>query len=201
MAFLSSTVSVGQSTRKSFFDQLLNNTIYLKSETAIFSGHKTFTGATVFIDIQTSTFSIHPQMPGIDSNTSTSGVSIQIPHCYASGTATTMVRLYKKIIEIGDWNMYVTGGGSGTSVKNVAHGIGTYKKIRNVFVIIRNDADVSYHPLNRGTDPTNTTLLAFLHSWDSSNIVLNVLVGGGFDSVSYNSTSYNRGWITIEYEV
>ncbi len=107
--------------------------------------------------------------------------------------------ILKKILEIGDWNMYVTGGGSGTGAKNVAHGIGDHKKIRNVFVIIRNDTDGLYHPLQRGLNTGDTVLMGFLHSWSFSNIVLNSLTGGGFDSTSYNSTSYNRGWVYIKH--
>ncbi len=108
--------------------------------------------------------------------------------------------ILKKILEIGDWNMYITGGGSGASTKDVAHGIADYKKIRTVFVIIRDDSDDLYLPLQRGVNPTDTTLSGFLHSWNSANVVLNVLIGGGFDITLYNSTSYNRGWVTIEYE-
>ncbi len=108
--------------------------------------------------------------------------------------------LATKIVRIGDWNMYVTGGGSGIGAKNVAHGIGDHKKIRNVFVIIRNDTDGLYHPLQRGLNTGDTVLMGFLHSWSSSNIVLNSLTGGGFDSTSYDSTSYNRGWVYIKHE-
>jgi len=189
MAFESGTVSVGVSTRKSDFDQLLDNTQWNKGRLdTVYSGTTAFVGAKTFTDIQTSTFSIHPKLPGIDSNTSTSGVSIQAGYDI-SGTI-SLKRLYKKIIEIGDWDID-TG-----QLNEISHGIADHNKIRTVQVIIRSDADTVNHPLDY--DPGDGA-----EGWwriDENDIHMYALPSGIFNLGGYSSTSFNRGWITIEYE-
>jgi len=95
------------------------------------------------------------------------------------------VTLKTKIIEIGDWDM------DADATSNVAHNITDFKKIRNVEVWIRIDSDVSASPLDREGKVT---------AIDSTNIQLARDASGVFDSVNYDSTSFNRGWITIRYE-
>ena len=34
---------------------------------------------------------------------------------------------------------------------------------------------------------------------DATNVVLHRLTGGTYDNTFYDSTSYNRGWVVIEY--
>ncbi len=48
MAFKTDTVLIGDSTKKSSFDQVLENTIHLKTSATQFTGEKTFQSATVF---------------------------------------------------------------------------------------------------------------------------------------------------------
>jgi len=91
------------------------------------------------------------------------------------------------IVEIGDWNIYVTGGGSGSATKTVAHGLADFKKIRSVNVVVRNDADTNYY-----FTPTSAIALNYL---DSTNINLS----SSLDFSGFSTTSYNRGWVTIAY--
>ena len=48
MSFQTASVSIGDSTKKSSYDQVLENTIYLKTSATQFTGEKTFQSATVF---------------------------------------------------------------------------------------------------------------------------------------------------------
>lgn len=100
------------------------------------------------------------------------------------------VGLLSKTIDIGDWNM------SSTASKNVAHGI-SYKKIRSVTVIVRDDTDITYVPLTRGN--ASFTPQGAVDQITTTNVVLLRVLGGSFDNTSYDSTGYNRGWVTIEY--
>ena len=111
---------------------------------------------------------------------------------FTGGRVITGGTVLEKIIEIGDWDMYVSG--SGSSSINVAHGLGaSWVNIRSISVVVRNDADTIYH----------TTLVLTYSLWivrfTSTNIELDS--AGFFDTSSYESTSYNRGWIYITYEV
>lgn len=98
-----------------------------------------------------------------------------------------------KVLQIGDWNMDTTGSVS------INHGL-TFSKIRDVQVMIYNDAGTSLNPLDRATvlysyhpagliQVTATQISLFR---DASNF---------YDNTDYDATSYNRGWITILYEV
>jgi len=206
MEFTSSTVSIGASTRKADYDNLLENTQYNKGRLdTVYSGTNTFAGAKTFSDAvvlsstitiaETATLSVHPELPGIDSNTSTSGVSIQVGYDI-SGTV-SLRRLYTKIIEIGDWNMDTT------PYKYVLHGIVDNMKIRKITVMIRNDDNNALYELDSyKTNENDSTVHGGINaiSSDGLNIYLTRRLGGFFDSLVFDSTSYNRGWITIQYE-
>ena len=99
----------------------------------------------------------------------------------------------KKIIEIGDWNM------DSTQQKYVAHGL-TRTKIRSINIIIRGDSDGDYYPLNY-TDITSglTQGKWFLPVGSETFIEMQRLASGLFDSTSFDATSYNRGWVVIDY--
>ena len=96
--------------------------------------------------------------------------------------------LKTKVIDIGDWNM------DSTSTANVAHGV-TLGNIRQVVVMIRDDAATTFAPL----DIDNSTAQGGYVTIGTTNVVLSRILGGLFDTASYDSTSYNRGWIVIEY--
>lgn len=97
-----------------------------------------------------------------------------------------------KVVEIGDWNMNTT------IVKTVAHGIADYKKIRTVEAMIRNDDDDFYTKID--TD-SGGTLLGGIGDIIGADIILSRETGFQFDSVAYENTGYNRGWVTIMYEI
>ncbi len=101
------------------------------------------------------------------------------------------ITLNETIIEIGDWNMDSTG------TLNVAHGL-TYTKIRGVHGVIKDDAGTNYYPLTTGYDIASS-MDASIYAFDTTNVKLTRKASGFFDSVNFDSTSYNRGWITIKY--
>ena len=93
--------------------------------------------------------------------------------------------LITTIVNIGDWDM-------DTDISaTIAHGIADYTKIRAINVMIRNDAT------------TNVSCLIGIYGTigtvDSTNIELIRATSGAFDSVNYDSTSFNRGYITIQH--
>ncbi len=94
-----------------------------------------------------------------------------------------------KIIDIGDWNMDTT-----TNV-TVAHGL-TGSKIRSVSAYIISDAGNWTYVLN---GISSSGALGGSIAWDSTLIELSRVSSGLFDSTFFDSTSYNRGYITIWY--
>ena len=103
----------------------------------------------------------------------------------------TIVR--RKIVDIGDWDM------DGTAILSVAHTIGDFKKIRSVQAFVRNDTDTLYYPLNTPDFLYTGTAEGGVNYWDTSIVRLGRVTGGVFDSADFNATSYNRGYIVIEY--
>lgn len=95
-----------------------------------------------------------------------------------------------KVINIGDWNMVSAG------TKTVAHGL-TMSSIRSISVAIRDDdVATAVIPLDYAVNTTETD--GYFYA-DITNIGMGRRTGGTFDSVNYNATGYNRGWITIWY--
>lgn len=113
----------------------------------------------------------------------------------SGGISENSVTIKRKIVDIGDWDMDTN------AQKNIAHGL-DYTKIRNVFILIRDDANINIRPLDWGG---NTGVLSGLPNgnWrlDAFGDVIATRGGTGlFDSTDYNATSYNRGWVSIDYE-
>ena len=95
-----------------------------------------------------------------------------------------------KIIDIGDWNM------DSTSAVAIAHGL-TVTDIRSIQVMVRSDAGTLYsisHQQSGSSDHAAGT-------WASSatEVTCSRESNDFFDTTSFDSTSYNRGWITITY--
>lgn len=107
-------------------------------------------------------------------------------------TLTTGSYLLMKVFNIGDWNMDTT------ATVSVAHGISNYKKIRHVQVIIRDDSDISYLPIDHVYSVNGVTSGTWSVSGTSIDLVRSDL--GIFDQATFDSTGYNRGWVTIFYE-
>jgi len=105
-------------------------------------------------------------------------------------------RLRDFTIEIGDWNM------DSSQSKAVAHGLGNaWKNIRNIEVMIRNDGDDQYNPLDTGSSTGGTCGGIGSPGIDATNINLIRAASYLFDSTDYNATSYNRGWITVTVDI
>lgn len=102
----------------------------------------------------------------------------------------------KVIIPINDWDMTTA---TGTSFCNVPHGITTpFGRIMSVRAWIRDDGGTTpQRPLDWSNPSTGVS--AGTLEIDGVNVVLRRTSGGDFDNSSYNSTSFNRGWVTIEY--
>jgi hypothetical protein len=102
------------------------------------------------------------------------------------------VALNRKIVEIGDWNM------NSTASVTVAHGV-TSSKIRAISVMVRNDSTSS--PVNLYPFPGNegADLSGYVSSIGTTDITLARRTGGYFDAVTFEETSYNRGWVVIDY--
>ena len=96
--------------------------------------------------------------------------------------------LLTKILNIGDWNMDTTLN------IFVAHGI-SGSKIRSAIAIIRSDTDSDPTPdrFDLLSSPSSSVQIL------SDNIKLERAASGMFDNSNYNSTSFNRGFITIQY--
>lgn len=106
------------------------------------------------------------------------------------------VKLKRKIVAIGDWNM------DSTATLTVAHGVSDFTKIRSVEVYIRDDDNTNIYPIGTGFNLSNpvTVPQGAIQSISSSLVFLARLTSGLFDGTNFNSTSYNRGWIHIIYE-
>ena len=106
------------------------------------------------------------------------------------------VALIKKVIEIGDWDM------DADIIKDVTHGVSDFTKIRTLDIMIRRDDNLFLVPLGgnfseNGTDTAPKLDAAFI---DSTKIRLVRLANSLFDQTTFNATSFNRGWVTIEFE-
>ena len=65
--------------------------------------------------------------------------------------------------------------------------------IRNVMVAIRSDSEILYNFIAASNSVDGN------FNVDSTNIVLSRVTAEFFDSVNFDSTSFNRGWITIQH--
>jgi len=102
------------------------------------------------------------------------------------------------IIEIGDWNMDANGTPVST---HLYHGLAT-QKIRAVQILIRADSDgdvfdLQYH-MGLGDSGNSGD---WYYDASEKSIRPSRVINKGFDSANFNATSYNRGWVRIEYQV
>ena len=102
-----------------------------------------------------------------------------------------------KIIEIGDWNMV------STNYKTINISDLDIGKIRGFRAIIRDDTATALRDLvSYGAATTGQTChghIGIEYIEDVLHFVLSRATGGLFDQSKYDSTSYNRGWIIVEY--
>ncbi len=102
-----------------------------------------------------------------------------------------------KTVQIGDWNMDTTG------TVSVAHGMSAtdYKNIRHISAVVRNDANTEFYPLN-SMNSASGQIRGGISKVDATNVIMFRTVSIGYDAdvPNFDSTSYNRGYITIIYE-
>ena len=91
-------------------------------------------------------------------------------------------------LEIGDWDM------DANSNLNLAHSLSAteYMSIRNLSVTIRDDGNSTIFDF---TSYQENTILV-----NSTNIIMSRFTTGVFDDPAFNATSYNRGWVTFNYQ-
>lgn len=107
----------------------------------------------------------------------------------ASGTESNVTLRCKKI-EIGDWNMDTT------TSKVVSYNNGGFRPI-DVFATIQNDSGTAFN-IYHFTDIVGGGH-GGIGNVGTTSLTLYRNTGGFFDSVSFDSTSYNRGWVYIVY--
>lgn len=192
MAFSSSTVSIGASTKQSDYQRLLDNTQDNRSRV---SPLESGTVAISHSEIQTfqsgTVFEVKPKVDGIQTRSATGSVSIECE--YFSSAGNSVVNLKTKVVEIGDWDMDTT------QFKTVLHGLSDHKKVRTVNVFINEDIGSLFHPLGLYVDSTGL-LGGGVDYLNSTGVILRRVTGGLYDNANFNSTPFNRGWITITYE-
>jgi len=107
----------------------------------------------------------------------------------AAEARTTLGVLHQKVIDIGDWDM------NASQSVSVSHGL-TLAKIRGISAVVRDDSDSFYYDFMR-INSTETSQ----HHMAANSITIDLFRGngGGFDGVGFDATSFNRGWITIQY--
>lgn len=138
----------------------------------------------------------------IDFN-STTGIIINSPYIIKVGTNNEEDFRFNtyafKEINIGDWDMTTTG--SPNPGLTVIHGLSAteYKTIRNISVTIRDDNDSEYFDLAQTMDFGSGLPQGSINKWNSTIIELDRQFGGVFDSVLFDATSFNRGWIRFQY--
>lgn len=103
--------------------------------------------------------------------------------------------LKTEVLQIGDFDMT-----AGVGIKDVSIGAIDYKKVRSIGVIIRDDTDTVYLTPDSQSGPGTPDLEVRLVAGNVRLMNMNIS-GGLFGTTDYNATGYNRGWVTITYEV
>lgn len=136
-----------------------------------------------------------------------SGTSRYVAGCYYDGTNYAHKFLFDKgrntirefTLEIGDWNMDTTENLS------IAHGLGNaYKNIRGAYGSLRDDTDTKYFIIPCGVAAPQVQFwgnTGSSYGIDSTNITLNRAANGDFDDAQFDSTSFNRGWVIIQWSI
>ncbi len=105
-----------------------------------------------------------------------------------------------KVIDIGNWDM------DASSLTTVAHGL-IAANIRSMTGVIRNDENTLFHIIGGQVVTTGILEVGFskqsapFQAYDSTLIYLTRETGGVFDSGSYNASPFNRGFLTVRYDI
>lgn len=104
--------------------------------------------------------------------------------------------LRRKTLEIGDWNM-----DANASVA-VSHGLSdsAWRSTRSIELVIRDDSETNLYDSDVNSLQNNNHVS--ISGINSGSVVLTRTPSpsGFFDNTNFDSTSYNRGWITVWYE-
>jgi hypothetical protein len=155
---------------------------YLTTGAQNIAGAKTFSAGAVFQN--------ELDTDGINSRTTTSGVTIEADWVGEDATASICV-LHHRVIKIGDWNM------DATTTITVNVGVNR-SKWRGVSIIIIGD-DGTYRDAAVGGSSASGDGMGFAALSDSSVMSLVRVTSGKFDNAGFDSTSFNRGWIFLCY--
>lgn len=105
-------------------------------------------------------------------------------------------RTIKISVNIGDWNMDTT------QEVQVTHGLSDFTKIRDMQCTIRVDSDAAVQEMftlpKRGV---SDQIDADIYAVRGADLRLWRRTGGTMDSTNLDATSFNRGWIAIQYTV
>ncbi len=101
-----------------------------------------------------------------------------------------------KVIDIGNWNMNVSG--IGTATISIAHGL-VHDDIKSVTVEINNNGENDKYPLSYWFGGVAGGVWSL--DEPSGNVVLSVTTGGFFDSGTFDLAITQRGDIIIWYKV
>lgn len=110
-------------------------------------------------------------------------------HAAKAAASAASIELLTKVINIGDWDM------DANPTRTISHGL-TALNIRTISAVIRHDEDTFLVDLNMTNNSGTGNNGAYI---SGTNVVLTRETSGFFDGVSYNATSFNRGWVTIQY--
>ena len=105
--------------------------------------------------------------------------------------------LRRKTVEMGDWNM------DSTDVLKVNHGLNysdTWKGTRHTEFTLRDDADTVYYGKSHASGGEMRKIDVAISGVTSKKVVMIRRDGGAFDNSNFDSTNYNRGWVTVWYE-
>lgn len=99
-------------------------------------------------------------------------------------------------VEIGDWDM------DANTLKTVAHRVPDGNRIVRISIRVRDDTGNTWTTWEESWNASGGANVFGLYprQHDITNVILTRLVGGMFDNTSYDSTSYNRGFVTCEYD-
>lgn len=166
------------------------------------SDSRTFADGTTHAVVQTKEAELVGSAPGAGQYITINSLTGMLDRVWRPATTETP-KLRTKVIEIGDWNMDTT------NVVYIAHGLPDWKKIRSISAVIRNDSDTEYYMLGLddnsdvgSTSGTGSVLgPGSSNGFNSENIIrLGRTTSGRYDGTDFDSTSFNRGWVTVTYE-
>lgn len=109
-------------------------------------------------------------------------------------TQNSGVYLKPIVLPIGDWNM---DADMNKLITIASTGISDWTKIRVISVMIRTNDGAFMLPLSNAS---SGSVNGGVEGVTSTNITLRRNTGEVFDNPQYNSTGYNRGWVTITCE-